>query len=526
MGWEQVPNTTSYNIRNMAAGWFPGKTYNDIPGALDGSEAIGSPDCNYAIWNDGALRKIFGYDNVNTSALNGGASVTSIYYSTVLDSWLTTVGNKVYSGADGATPTDRTGAVVITAGNNVKWSDYIFSTTVKLAIATNGVDVPFKWTGAGNVAALAGSPPSGRWSATWQNSFWLGNTSAAPSTLYFSNLGDPEVWTAGDNYNFDAPIRGLQPLGDKLVVFMDDHIGILQGTNNRLLTKVERYITNIGCSGGHTISPVKIDGRDALIFHSGDGFYIFDGSTKATKISSCIQNKYTGSSDIEKWNNSKFNIAWGTYIPSFGWYMVGLASGADTTNLFGLIIDLTRPITTAEGLVFPHWPMENLPKAMNCIATNPAIDINSSIIFGSTDGFNYKFSTSIFNQNGTSYSSEWKSKTFDMTANTLVQEINVLSESQSTSTTLDVYVDGDIGTDDGVLGTADFSQVEDTLDVDFMVGSSVLASGGTAFKNLETGNFGRFLSFKVANTIVDQPMIVNMVHCVLTNISIDSNKGN
>lgn len=521
MGWESVPNTSQYLLRNLWGGWFPNRVYNDIPGTLDDQQPTGATDCDYVVWYNGALQKMFGYSKVTTSALNSGAAITSLFYSEVLDDWVCTAGDAVFGGADGATPTDITSTLTITAGTLMDWTDWDFEGTT-IAIGTNQADPPIKWTGSGNAALLGGTPPQGRWIERWQDVIWLANTASEPSTLFFSNIGDPETWTTDDDYKFDAPITGLKALGKTLVVFMEDHIGVLFGDNNRQLRKIDRYINSVGCSGGHTVRQIKFQGEDALMFHAYDGWHIFNGSTSTIKVSHAIANKYTGFYNTSVFNQARFNQAWAVYHPKLDWYLCGLADGADTTNLFGMVIDLARPYQLQEGPVVPHWPMSDPANAFSCLDVDPKASLNSSLYFGSTDGNIYKFETSVFNHNSTSYTGFYTSKFFDMQNTIIVQEVDVLGETQESSSSVDVFIATSLEDTAGTSGSVQFQGGADQLDIDFILDTSTLGGSGFSFKHVPSVGFGRFLRFKIQNDTINEPMAINQLALTVTSIGVDS----
>ena len=89
------------------------------------------------------------------------ATGTSIFASDVLGEMVATFGSKLYSDVDQSSPTDITGIVTITAGNNFQWSEWQYETT-KYIVGTNGVDPVIKWTGSGTAcsAARASAPRS------------------------------------------------------------------------------------------------------------------------------------------------------------------------------------------------------------------------------------------------------------------------------------------------------------------------------------------------------------------------------
>lgn len=530
---------TEIPYRNFWAGWFPYQPHNDIPGKADGSTILGSPDLENTAYFQGRLRKMFGYTVITDPALNGGTTTTSLFYSPVLSNLLGSVGNKLYSTCTSATPTDITGALAITAGNNIKWNEWQFSTT-KLVIGNNGVDAPWKWSGSGDAVLLGGSPPTGKVAITWQDCYWIGNTATDPSRLYFSNIGDPEIYTANDDYNFDAPLRALAILGDQLFVFMDDHIGVLSGENNRKLTKINRYIDGVGISGQHTIVRSKFRGQDVLIFHAFDGIYMVDGSRAAIKLSTSINPKYYHSTTANRWKTSLFSNAVATYFPSFNWYVLALADGSDTGNLSFLVLDLSRPFvfkdgefsnvnvnaryfSDYEGLIVPAWHTR-LTKQVTSLAVNNTAQVSEAMFFGSNDGKFYRFDPATLNFNGSAYTSYWKSKVFDLGEQALVTEVNVLNDQTTSSLTVSVQTDLQLG--DGSEDTETFPAGGAQLGIDFVLDTSALGGKEYVYKNFDNTGYGRFMQFKFENGNLNEDMNIQGMNIVYTTYGLDPNEGN
>lgn len=519
MGYEEIPQSTPVIFRDFSAGWFPGKEHNDIPGSLKTKEPIGMFDGNAVIWYDGALRSMFGYDNVNTVALNSGAAVTSLYASDVISKFVTSVGNKLYTGADQASPTDITGIITLTAGSQIQWSEWQFEDDAYI-VGTNGVDAPIKYTGTGNASALGGSPPTARWSAVFNNALFLARTSLEPSTVFFSNLGDPEVYTSDDDYKFNAPITGLAVLGKMLVVFKSESIGVLSGFNNSTLTKEENYISGKGCSGGHTIVQAKLKGRDVLIFHGYDGWYAFDGSKDLIYLSYPVRNKYRPQASVPQFTQSRFQYAWAEYIPQYEWVITCLSDGADTTNNFVVILDLGRVYESSEGVYVPHWPVDNIPG--NCIARSKRITSeNNEIFFGDTTGFVYKFTPTGYNYNGSVYTKFFESKIFDNILTWVLVEFNIMGNEGSVSS--DTYIKSDLEIGDGTQGSANLSDGGDVLGTTFILGTSELGGKDFVFVDATTDAFGRFLQFKISNSVVDKSFSIEEVNLILQEIGLDTN---
>lgn len=517
MGYESIESTKMISFADFSAGVFPGKEHNEIPGSItDPNTPVGASDADNVIWYEGALRKFFGTSTVTSPSLGASTLVQSLFYSYVLDAFIGNVGTAIYSGLDGATPTARTAALTI-ANVQMSWAEWQFETN-SYVVGVDGTNGPVKWTGSGDATLLGGSPPNGRWVIRWQDCLWIARTSAETSTIYFSNIGDPEVWTTNDDYKFDAPITGVGVLGDKLVVFMEDHIGIMSGTNNRALTKVDRYVSGYGCTGGHTIKAAKLRGQDVLIFHSKEGFCAFDGSQNIIHLSSPIRRKYVNSDSTERFNASRFQYAYAAYVSRYGWYMCGLSDGADTNNDFLVILDLNRVYQDKEGVYVPHWFVDGL--RVNSIVSAKTSS-NDVTYFGGSTGVVSKFDESLYARAGSSYTGYFVSKTFDNINTWVLNEFNILGDQQSAS--LAVYMNADLQQGDGTLDTVSFVEEADQLDLTFIMDMSRFAGRDFLYKNADISTFGRFFKFKLSNTSATEQMTILGTSLVFTEIGVDEN---
>lgn len=517
MGYESFENIIDINFKNFSAGWFPGKEHNDIPGELTKPDyPLGSPDCNACIWTEGSLRKFFGYNDITTSILTG--YVTSLFYSTILSEFVGTIGTGIYSDMHQATPTDITGAITVSSTSRPHWAEWQFETN-HYVIGVDGLNPPWKWTGSGNCSVLAGSPPQGKWVAIWQSSCWIGRTASEPSTIYFSDPADPETWTVDRDYKFDAPITGIGVLGDKLVVFKENSIGVLAGDNNDALTKVDKYISGVGCTSGHSIKNSKVEGEDVLIFHSKDGYYAFNGTTTLMKISHQISKKYIST---DKWATTLFDEITSVYWPEYNWYISNLADGSDSYNNFQLVFDCSQMLgknaygSYVTGVSFlPCWPFDDIPAISMEI-------YDGALYFGSVDSKVYKFDVSNFNLNGSTYDAYFKSKIFDVGQEWTFLEANVMADEQNA--TINVYINADLEAGSGSMDVADVYDDSAVLGSTFIIGTSIL--GGKDFVNahVDVDVFGQYLQFKLQNNTVDKYFAIEEFQIMLQGLGVDSNK--
>lgn len=517
MGYESVRNINHVELKNLSGGWFPGKPFNDIPGNLDAGSTVGASDCDNVAWYRGALRKLFGYTQLTTTALNSGAPINSIFYSHILDTVVGNAGNKLYDGLDAASPTDITGSLTISASELVCWTEWSFGGS-EYVLGSDGTNPIFQYDGTGTASVVAGTPPVGKYITVWQNVLWV----ADGDTLRFSAIGDFTSWDVDDNYRFDAPIRGIGRLNKQLVVFFDDHIGVLEGDNNRLLTSIIRFVDGVGCSSHFTIKNARLSNTDVLVFHANDGIYAYDGSQVIVKLSFPIEEKYTNNSNTTRWNHAVMGNSVSVYDINFDWYYTAMAEGSSVTNNTLLIQDLKRRMDLPTGISVPHWPCKNLNKSVTYMEFSRSLDKRGILLIGTTEGLVYKMDESVFTRDGQSYSASYTTKVFDNTVTHIVQELNILGEINSNAS-IDVYINSTLSEGLGGGGRISFEEDADLLSLTFVLGESTLGGGAYALKHAPTNSYGRYLQFTINSVSSSSEMVVLGIDLVLNNIGLQPN---
>src|SRR3990167_7777710 len=160
------------------------------------TEAIDLQNIN--LLPSGGFEKRRGNTAFNSSAMVGSTTaVSGLGYfrkSDATDFLVAIAGTAVFKSdsLDGTMDT-ITGSVTVTSGANNIWTH---STMNDLSIFVGGApNAPIKYSGSGNAAVLAGSPPSGNFGVQLNNYFFIGNTTANPSRIAWSILSNPENWT-------------------------------------------------------------------------------------------------------------------------------------------------------------------------------------------------------------------------------------------------------------------------------------------------------------------------------------------
>lgn len=290
MGWEET-GAKYVEVKDLSGGLNSNKYVHEI----DDNE---STDCNNVYYHDGALRKMYGYTAFDSTAVVAD-EITGLYdfHKFGGNQYLVaTCGTKCKHGA-GAGWTDITGTETITADLKFSMIDY-YDTLV----LTNGTDLPFKWTGAGNIAQIgAGAIPKGKYCTNFYNFLMFGNCDTThiggttyPTRIYY-NDGDGAIdtWTPATNFlEFETEdgqeITGLRQLGNKLVVYMNRSISLLSFAGGTLTTAWRPnadVVKGIGPINGHVIQTGHFidDGGNITFGHiwlGSDGYlYGFNGDS-------------------------------------------------------------------------------------------------------------------------------------------------------------------------------------------------------------------------------------------------------
>ena len=275
------------------------------------------------------------------------------FFETVLGSSVkrvATAGTKIYSLSTSGVLADITGAVTITEGqdNLFSFAKAKDSGGNDIIVACNGVDAPIKWTGAGNAAALGGTPPGNFKHITWRKNRLYGTDG---EFIYHSDRLNAESWDAlnwvlkiSSSGIYTNEMTGLCSFGDYLALFKEDLIKLFSGenfTNGFLLDGV----TGDGCMSGY--SPVEIPSRrhGNIIAFVNRNLEIkgFNGTKDLISLSDPIDNNLhsytqTRARYISAVNYKKFNQYYATYtrggethnrIVAYDYFLDGFEQGED-----------------------------------------------------------------------------------------------------------------------------------------------------------------------------------------------------
>lgn len=164
---------------------------------------------------------------------------------------------------------------------NAKWSFINFQgnySTMHL-LATNGVDVPYKYDGT-NVIALPNAPAAGNFVTTHDNRVYL----AAKSTVHFSALRKAEDWTTVNDSgqivvetSDGLDITGLVAGSSRLTVFKKNSIHELFGSSPSNY-QMKIVTDHLGCPAGNTAQVIG----GIIYFLGNDNVYRYSGGSLPT----------------------------------------------------------------------------------------------------------------------------------------------------------------------------------------------------------------------------------------------------
>ena len=206
----------------------------------------------------GKAQKVPGFIRVQAAALD--SQIMGLFDFVRTDgfqAWIAVTRTKVYKKEPtDATFVDITGASPLTATVD-DWAD--FTTFKDVLLITNGRDPIKKWTGAGNIANLGGSPPKARRIETFQNHVmlaWVDPVEATPfpQRIQWSELGLSESWAIGGSSDAgileltDEPsgVLEIKGLRDTLVAYKEDAIHFVDYTVFPFTMSTRRMVTSAG----------------------------------------------------------------------------------------------------------------------------------------------------------------------------------------------------------------------------------------------------------------------------------------
>lgn len=212
--------------------------------------------------------------------------------------------------------------------------------------ASNGTTAPKSYTGS-TLADLAGSPPAAKYAGVYKDRTLLGNTSAQPQRLSFSDAGDPTTWNAAGYIDTGDPIKGLATLRNAVLVYHDGRTERIRGATPPPNTDmVLEPLFDQGCIDARSIALYG----EFVIFANTTGVFLTDAATILDLTEAGGLSKY--------WQTLMSSYAASTWTLSAGVfrgnYVISVMNG--TTFKDCLVCDLDRRVwfrlSNVKGLTF------------------------------------------------------------------------------------------------------------------------------------------------------------------------------
>lgn len=380
---------------NIALGpWLRGVDYSRPATEVDNNTLFACE--NVRIGNAGQGEKRNGSAPVNSSALNSGATVTACgtqKFSASSSATFGIVGDKFYEDIAG-TPTDRSGAATITAGDDNTWSTVNADGTL---IGHNGVsgDTILKWTAAGgNVATLDVDSrfTTAKWVEYWDRRAWWANLSSGVNRLWYSDTDDIETYGALAFYSFDDDVTGIRRMANGLVIHTAISLTVLQPSGNADVPYFRNDVILGEDAMGGSLSGraiVNVPGFGQL-FPRRDGIYAFTGGEQLTKVS----DKLDGERYWDNVNTDRLSESFAVVYPKRNevWFWLPYDSGQTAMNH---VVVLNYRLSRLMGEPVWYGPFVDLTR--NCGAL-----ISDKPHFGDFSGYIHKHDNGTVDNDGSS----------------------------------------------------------------------------------------------------------------------------
>jgi hypothetical protein len=231
-----------------------------------------------------------------------------------------------------------------------------------LLFTFNGTDSSYKYDGT-DASAVAAVPVT-KYARWFHNYMFCAGNSSTPSRLYFSNVGDPETWGAGDyidvNPNDGDVITGLHILGDELIVTKKNRVWVLTGFGSAgfAVTDINERVTGFGNISHRSMANI---GNDNL-FLSFVGEMPHIRSVQRTRYAVVVAGGIV-SDNIEGTlggvNKTKLDLS-ACFFDGRRYYLA-LADGSSTYNNLVLVYDtLNKGFTRWTGLNPAAWAVSTI----------------------------------------------------------------------------------------------------------------------------------------------------------------------
>lgn len=294
---------------------------------------------NITLLPTGGFKKRNGNSVFNSSAMSSGAAIHGLGYfrtSPSTDYLMAIAGTKIFKSDNlSGIMTDITGSLTITAGQDNIWTHTQMNA---LSIFVGGsTDYPIKWTGSGNAALLGGTPPVGAFGLAANRHFFIGNTVANPSRIYWSVLGNPEDWSGSGSGSQDVSDNDGDTLVGASIIGLDTMLLFKQNSVHTLSIRTPPYALFPLFSNTGAISKMGIvDVEGIVYFITGEPRMKATDGTKVISFPDSIDNLW------DSLNKSRLKYIHGIYnrrLRQVWWFV---STNSATTHDLCIIWDLER----------------------------------------------------------------------------------------------------------------------------------------------------------------------------------------
>lgn len=314
-------------------------------------------------------------------------------------------------------------------------------------------DTRFKWTGAGNAAALAATPGDFRYPIVHMNRLWV----AVDDILYISDQLDSETWDVVWNlirFRGDGEdISGLCVFADRVVVWKPSSVHLVSGSYYADLTS-QCIVTGDGCASGYTIREIESRRYGNIIaFLSSEGILKgFNGSKNLIRLGDPIKPLY------DEMNQGRLDVCSAVNYRPLKQYWLTMTYGSGTAHDQIMIYDYENDYFTNEDgkpLSSNLYHIGISANAMGIFETSAEQEI---LITGSTAGITLRQNYGVDDGGSTPVVSKWQSGKLDMGDPTAVKLLTdlaaITTQSSETHLSMTVTTQYNSGTGSATIPTA------------------------------------------------------------------------
>jgi hypothetical protein len=318
-----------------------------------------TPDCT-AVWTRyGRIERVFGKEKNADTQLDGTAILRhAIFIDSSQNEYNLAITNTKAYKKDGSDYTSIQGSTDFTSTvDSMSCVSHYDSTGSEIAVISNIVDGMKKWTGAGNIADLDGSPPKAKVLLPFKGYLLALDVVESGDRdrrkIRHSALYNGESWSSS-NYIYlktstDPIITGSR-MRDRAIIYKERSISLLDYIGGSLLFDlIENYINGIGPASIDSVCEWGQDGERHFILAQDTKIYTFDGIDHfhiSQNIDSVLQNI----------NPTYKNLISSVAIPDLNKIMWAVPLGSDQTCKTLIIYDV---------LERSFWVKYNEPIAIN-----------------------------------------------------------------------------------------------------------------------------------------------------------------